>query len=137
MKTLPRKALEQNTETRTRTKMKSTGMLSAIHQSNASNLRKTAQVAWTLRTNLSMLRKRRATGDGETNEDTKGPVPVGDMVSLIPVGNSESPVPMGDTRNLVTGDVGEDRITKFTDEGEERSIAGDPKETGEKSDLYF
>ena len=115
--------------------MKSTGMLSAIHQSNASNLWKTAQVAWTLRTNLSILRKRRATGDGETSEDTKGPVPVGDMVSLIPVGNLESPV--RDTRNLVTGDVGEDRITKFTDEGEERSIAGDPKETGEKSDLYF
>ena len=120
MKTLPRKALERNTKTLTRTKMQSIGMPSAILQSNASNLRKIAQVAWTLRTSLTILRKLEAAGDGVIKEDSKDPVPVG---------NSESP------GSLVTGDVEEDRITKVTDEGEERNMAGDSKDTVEKSDL--
>ena len=120
MKTLPRKALERNTKIPTRTKMKSIGMPSAILQSNASNLRKIVQVAWTLRTSLSILRKIEPAGDGVIKDDSIDPVPVG---------NSERP------GSQVTGDVEEDRITKFTDEGEERNMAGDSKHTVEKSDL--
>lgn len=127
-KILHLKVLKRNTGTATNPNMQSTGILSAIRQSNASSLQGIAQVVWTLTISLRILKKQSGAEDEAIGEDTK-------LANPVPVGGLDSPIPVGDTESLVTGGIIKHRIEKCMDAGEERSMAGNSEDTAGKSDV--